>query len=142
MYICRDINRSDPIMRKVLSLLFAVVLLSCCGGAQDGEPKLFIVGPKAFDFGTVSEPTAYREWEVEVLNIGSGKLVLNEVQRSCNCLKAEFERRPLKHGDRMKIKIIMDNRGCLHGHREYIIRLITNEKDGTHRIPIRIHLVD
>jgi hypothetical protein len=62
------------------------------------------------DFGTIIEGemvVCYFEYE----NIGNGDLIITSVEATCGCTTPDWDKEPLKPGEREQLKVVFDSNG-------------------------------
>lgn len=79
-------------MKKKLSLLLTILLVSTCIFAQKPEIKFT---ETTYDFGTISEEDGKVTHIFEFTNTGTADLLLQNVQASCGCTTPQWVREPV-----------------------------------------------
>lgn len=120
----KKINRSKALQQIVATFILSL-LLSCTG--QNGrsvtgpvdeaniEKDVNLQADIAFDtlshdFGTIIEGemvVCYFEYE----NRGTGDLVIASVEATCGCTTPDWNKQPLKPGERAQLKVVFDSSG-------------------------------
>ena len=93
-------------MRKVFHLLFVLLLSSCIGPQIKNDAKIEFE-EKSFDFGKLK----YKQdasCQFEFSNPGESYLVIHDVKTSCGCTVPEWNKKPLKSGEKGTLKIDYD----------------------------------
>ena len=107
------------------------------------EPVLFIDGPIALDYGTVSDNKyAVFHHKIVLTNIGGGELEVEDIRSTCGCLKFDYERKALKHGESLEINMTLDKRGNNLVESTYTIRIYTNAIGKNPEIKVHINMVE
>lgn len=92
------------LMIRAFAVAAAVVLYG--GVAVHAQSKMEIVGGDTYDWGTVAPGKL--QTVVQVKNVGTQELKINEVRPSCGCTAAPIDKNLLQPGEIGKISITLD----------------------------------
>ncbi|MFO7669662.1 MAG: DUF1573 domain-containing protein [Bacteroidales bacterium] len=111
--------------RGLVVLLILALLFSCSGqnGRNVTNPAVELddiqsaslqadisFDKLSHDFGTIIEGemvVCYFEYE----NIGNGDLIITSVEATCGCTSPDWDKEPLKPGEREQLKVVFDSNG-------------------------------
>lgn len=94
-------------MKRFLSVLLSAFLLCGTVFAQAG----ITYNKKSHDFGTINESDGDVECEFEVTNTGDAPLLLIRAVSSCGCTVPEFNKEPIRPGQKGVIKVTYHAKG-------------------------------
>lgn len=94
-------------MKKFLSVLLTLFLI--CGSAFAEAGITF--NKKSHDFGTINESDGDVSCEFEVTNTGDSPLILIRAVSSCGCTVPEFNKEPIRPGQKGIIKVTYHAKG-------------------------------
>ena len=95
--------------------------------ADDNGAKISFV-EKSHDFGTIKEANGPVSYEFEFKNVGNEPLVILSARASCGCTRPEYPEKPIKPGEKGKIKITYNPAGR-PGEFDRKIKIQTNDKN-------------
>ena len=107
-------------------IILTLLLMFACAG-QNGRDKTKVPGKEnmghnasnqadivfdtlSYDFGTIIEGemvVCYFDYE----NKGNGELVISSVEAGCGCTSPDWNREPLKPGEKDQLKVVFNARG-------------------------------
>ena len=73
------------------------------------------------------------EIEYEISNAGNEPLVINQLDISCSCTTADFEKKPLMPGSHTKIHIHFDTK-TVYDRQDRTVLIQSNDPKGPHKI--------
>ncbi len=129
-------------MKRLLPLLllfiFSVTAATARGGKKEAADALPVItlAEKSFDFGQISEDGGSVTHEFVFTNTGTAPLVIVSATASCGCTKPEFPAKPVKPGEKGKIKVTYNPKGR-PGKFSKTITVRTNDARNS-RIKLRI----
>ena len=118
-------RRTNVVFKGGLISLILLLMLACTG--QNGSDKTEVPGEEntdhnasnqadivfdtlSYDFGTIIEGemvVCYFDYE----NKGNGELVISSVEAGCGCTSPDWNREPLKPGEKDQLKVVFNARG-------------------------------
>lgn len=111
-----------------LSMLLLFIGSVCLGQKSDSTPKtnpeLRFLDKRIIDYGHIKSNDAIN---VEILfeNVGLNPLCILNVVTTCNCTKAQTDKRIYEHNERGKIMVRIEAEGK-SGPQTTVIRVLTN----------------
>lgn len=113
-------------MNRIFVTLFAIIITSFTLFA-DGEGAKISFLEKSHDFGTIKEANGPVSYEFEFKNVGDEPLVILSARASCGCTKPEYPEKPIKPGEKGKIKVTYNPAGR-PGEFDRKVKIQTNDK--------------
>lgn len=89
-------------MKKIFTLL--ILALSASGIYASADATISFE-EKTHDFGTIDENGGAVSYEFEFTNTGDSPLMILNATASCGCTRPEFPKKPVKAGQKAKIKV-------------------------------------
>lgn len=124
-------------MKKLISLLSALFLVSALSFAQDAEPAtggpIMTFEATEVDYGTIeynSDPYRYFKFE----NTGDAPLQITNAKGSCGCTVPSYEKQPVFPGESGEIKVRYDTKRDSGKPFMKRITISTNEESGEPRV--------
>ena len=114
-------------MNKFITALIAIFITAFSMLADDNGAKISFV-EKSHDFGTIKEANGPVSYEFEFKNVGNEPLVILSARASCGCTRPEYPEKPIKPGEKGKIKITYNPAGR-PGEFDRKIKIQTNDKN-------------
>lgn len=101
------------------------------------ETKPEFVGPvttistdrKEHNFGTIKTGETYST-SFTITNTGKEDLIISKAEGSCGCTAAEWDKKPIKGGEKTTIKVRFDTQGKL-GEQQKTLTITTNTNPNT-----------
>ena len=114
-------------MNKFITAIIAIFITAFSMLADDNGAKISFV-EKSHDFGTIKEANGPVSYEFEFKNGGNEPLVILSARASCGCTRPEYPEKPIKPGEKGKIKITYNPAGR-PGEFDRKIKIQTNDKN-------------
>jgi hypothetical protein len=114
-------------MNKFITAIIAIFITAFSLLADDNGAKISFV-EKSHDFGTIKEANGPVSYEFEFKNVGNEPLVILSARASCGCTRPEYPEKPIKPGEKGKIKITYNPAGR-PGEFDRKIKIQTNDKN-------------
>jgi hypothetical protein len=114
-------------MNKFITAIIAIFITAFSMLADDNGAKISFV-EKSHDFGTIKEANGPVSYEFEFKNVGNEPLVILSARASCGCTRPEYPEKPIKPGEKGKIKITYNPAGR-PGEFDRKIKIQTNDKN-------------
>ncbi len=114
-------------MNKFITAIIAIFITAFSLLADDNGAKINFV-EKSHDFGTIKEANGPVSYEFEFKNVGNEPLVILSARASCGCTRPEYPEKPIKPGEKGKIKITYNPAGR-PGEFDRKIKIQTNDKN-------------
>ena len=114
-------------MNKFITAIIAIFITALSMLADDNGAKISFV-EKSHDFGTIKEANGPVSYEFEFKNVGNEPLVILSARASCGCTRPEYPEKPIKPGEKGKIKITYNPAGR-PGEFDRKIKIQTNDKN-------------
>lgn len=143
------------LFRGTLLALFMTFLFACTGQngrsvtqsieEQNDSQGAYSQANIAFDtlyhdFGTIIEGemvVCYFEYE----NQGKGDLLITSVESTCGCTTPDWNKKPLKPGDRSQLKVVFNAQGR-SGAQLKSIAVVSNSETEVVRLSIRANVIN
>ncbi|MBQ7041746.1 MAG: DUF1573 domain-containing protein [Muribaculaceae bacterium] len=106
---------------------FIALFIATFSMLADGEGAKISFLEKSHDFGTIKEANGPVSYEFEFKNVGDEPLVILSARASCGCTKPEYPEKPIKPGEKGKIKITYNPAGR-PGEFDRKVKIQTNDK--------------
>lgn len=103
---------------------------------NQGNPKMEFT-ELAHDFGTIGNNEAV-ETEFEFTNTGDADLVIIDARASCGCTVPEYQKTPIKPGEKSKLKVRFQT-GAV-GQQQKTVTLTTNTERGEELLTIKANV--
>ncbi len=113
-------------MKKFITT-FIALFIATFSMLADGEGAKISFLEKSHDFGTIKEVNGPVSYEFEFKNVGDEPLVILSARASCGCTKPEYPEKPIKPGEKGKIKITYNPAGR-PGEFDRKVKIQTNDK--------------
>src|SRR6056297_914495 len=94
-------------MKIFIQLSLLLFLFSCSSPVTRNDAAIRFNGLE-HDFGTISLREK-AQYSFDFSNPGKTPLIINNVKTSCGCTIPEWPRKPVKPGDKAKIKVVYDS---------------------------------
>ena len=91
-------------MKKILMICAVVLGFAFTASAQDSQKAEFKFNEEKHDFGKIPQGTPVTT-VFEFTNVGKEPLILTEVRPTCGCTIADYNKTPVKGGEKGTIKI-------------------------------------
>jgi hypothetical protein len=114
-------------MNKFITAIIAIFITAFSMLADDNGAKISFV-EKSHDFGTIKEANGPVSYEFEFKNVGNEPLVILSARASGGCNRPEYPEKPIKPGEKGKIKITYNPAGR-PGEFDRKIKIQTNDKN-------------
>ena len=114
-------------MNKFITAIIAIFITAFSMLADDNGAKISFV-EKSHDFGSIKEANGPVSYEFEFKNVGNEPLVILSARASCGCTRPEYPEKPIKPGEKGKIKITYNPAGR-PGEFDRKIKIQTNDKN-------------
>ena len=104
---------------------------------SSGQPLMSFVS-MSHDFGTIIEGemvVCYFDYE----NSGEREMVIKSVETTCGCTTPDWNREPLKQGEKERLKIIFDAKGRSGAQRK-VVTVTSNASNSPLRLTIRANI--
>ncbi|MCT4615368.1 MAG: DUF1573 domain-containing protein [Marinifilaceae bacterium] len=102
-------------MNRIISIFICILLISCSSkkNKEKSQSKLyseFEFSEDLNNFGEIKhgEIAIYDFW---FKNTGNKDLIINNIETGCGCTTANWEKRPVKPGEKSKISVEFDSAG-------------------------------
>ncbi len=162
LYFARNdenIRINEKMKQVLLSLLFAVLLVSC--GNDDSKINTSLVNNPAsatesknvkepkiefkvleHDFGRMIQGEQV-SFTYKFKNTGNAPLIISAVEKTCGCTDIKFPREPIKPGDESGISITYDSKGYKgFQNKRIIVKANTNPSETILKFKARVETVD
>lgn len=106
---------------------FIALFIATFSMLADGEGAKISFLEKSHDFGTIKEANGPVSYEFEFKNVGDEPLVILSARASCGCTRPEYPEKPIKPGEKGKIKITYNPAGR-PGEFDRKVKIQTNDK--------------
>ncbi|MGS4346798.1 DUF1573 domain-containing protein [Myroides odoratus] len=103
---------------------------------NQGSPKMEFT-ELGHDFGTIGNNEAV-ETEFEFTNTGDADLVIIDARASCGCTVPEYQKTPIKPGEKSKLKVRFQT-GAV-GQQQKTVTLTTNTEKGEELLTIKANV--
>ena len=122
-------------MKRFLIMIMAATM--CCVAFAQPKAKYL---KSSHDFGIIKEGKGNVSTVFELQNVGDKPLVIIQVTAACGCTRPEFPTKPIKPGEKAKIKVTFSPSGR-KGEFLKEIKVKTNGKEGRTTLTIRGNVV-
>lgn len=124
-------------MRKLLTLLFAVVALTPLQAQETTKGALLKFENAEHDFGTVSRKGADKVCIFRFVNSGDEPLVILSATTSCSCMKVNFSRKPIAPNQKGEIKLTLEARKLEKGVFHRVVQIQSTSTKGAEVLTIK-----
>jgi len=132
-------------MKQVYLLAIAASLgLASCGGTSEETPiNADVVGASTeisfatseYNFGDIAQGDVV-EYEFEFTNTGENDLIIGSAKPSCGCTVPEYPKKPLRPGEKGKIKVKFDSANKI-GPQNKTVEISANTQPNVHTLYIK-----
>ncbi len=123
---------------KELILSIIAIFFSLNINAGDKSGAIIEFAEKRHDFGMIKEENGAVKHVFEFTNIGNEPLVILDAKATCGCTRPEYPKKPIKPGEKGKIKVTFLPAGR-PGEFNKKINLKTNCKGKLKRVTLSIN---
>ena len=119
--------------------VIAIMAVACqsapTGNQQQSEQTIadttkkgsFLFDTTVFDFGTILQGEQVST-EFKFTNTGDADLIISKIETSCGCTVPEYDKDPVKPGERGSVRVRFDSNGK-SGTQYKTIRIFSNSKE-------------
>lgn len=127
-------------MKKVI-LILGFLLAALNVGAQNDTPEYkgphFSFTETEYDFGNVAQNQPKIEHRFEFTNDGTAPLVITRTLTSCNCVKVEYDKKPVPVGEKGTIVVIYEINKKEAGVFYKVIEIYSNSVDKRNNLIVK-----
>lgn len=121
-------------MKKILSLMLLMIATISLQAANVDGAKIQL-DEKEYNFGKVNEYGGPVSHTFTFTNVGNKPLVITKAFASCGCTTPEYSTKPIKPGEKGKIKVTFNPLGR-PGPIDKLVRILSNDRS---TVLIEIH---
>ncbi len=124
----------NPVLNPKVKELYLKLIMGSVEGKPEQAFAKMSVASTVLDFGTF--PKEEKQQRSFVLtNTGDKLLVVHDVVTSCGCTKVEYDKRPVRPGGTLELKVIYEAEKP--GHFSKSLRVYSNTEDSPLRLSVR-----
>ena len=127
-------------MKHLIYIAAIAVMAAACQSAPTGtkikvgeetvdttKKASFLFDTTVFDFGTILQGEQVSS-EFKFTNTGDADLIISKIETSCGCTVPEYDKDPVKPGERGSVRVRFDSNGK-SGTQYKTIRIFSNSKE-------------
>lgn len=126
-------------MKKILTfalLLSLVAGLAACGdrkqiqgNVKPTNAEFGVMADNMHNFGLIQRRDRKVKHTFTIVNTGSDPLVINDVKLNCNCLKADYTKKPIAPGQKGEVTLTVQLDKLEDGHFRKVVYVHSNAKN-------------
>lgn len=118
----------------LLSLMVGIIACSDRKQSPKGQVKptkavLGVIGSNKYYFEGLDRKDRKVKHTFQIKNVGTDPLVINDIQLNCNCLKADYTKKPIAPGQTGEVTLTVQLDKLEDGHFRRVVYVYSNDKD-------------